>query len=166
MVESTCSDEAWMDEAIKVAKLGLASGEVPVGCVFVKDGAVIAKAHNLTVVTRNATTHCEINCIRELTASLGKEACAQAMKQATLYVTVEPCIMCAYALNIMGVPRVVFGCDNDKFGGNGSILSLHQFKAGYEVVRGVRRDQAVSLLQQFYEHGNLKVPEAKRQRKT
>ena len=131
MVESKCSDDLWMDHAIEIAKLGLEKGEVPVGCVFVKDGQLIAKSHNLTVVTKNATTHCEVNCIRELSSKLGNEACREIMLHSTLYVTVEPCIMCAYALNIMGVPRVVYGCDNDKFGGNGSILSLQKFEKGY-----------------------------------
>ena len=131
MVESKCSDGFFMDQAIEVAKLGLERGEVPVGCVFVKNGEIVVKSHNLTVVTKNATTHCEVNCIRELSAKLGQEASKELMSQATLYVTVEPCIMCAYALNIMGVPKVVYGCDNDKFGGNGSILSLHKFKTGY-----------------------------------
>ena len=74
--------------------------------------------------------------------------------------------MCAYALNLAGVKRVVFGAKNDKFGGNGSILSLHNFGSqAYPVQEGVLADEAVKLLQQFYEHGNLKAPESKRQRK-
>ena len=90
------------------------------------------------------------------------------MKECTVYVTVEPCIMCAYALNLAGVRRVVFGTHNDKFGGNGSILSLHQFSRkeacvqGYEIKKDVLAEEAVNLLQRFYEHGNLKIPEAKR----
>jgi len=68
-----------------------------------------------------ATTHCEINCIRAM-AKQGSD-----LQGSTLYVTVEPCIMCAYAINLAGVERVVFGCENDKFGGTGSVLSLHLF---------------------------------------
>ena len=141
MVESskTDDDEMWMDKAIEIAKTGLESGEVPVGCVFVHGGEVIAQSHNLTVQSKNATTHCEINCIRALQAKLGSEKCASVLREATLYVTVEPCIMCAYALNLIGLSKVVYGCDNDKFGGNGSILSLHKFGAGYTIVKGVRK---------------------------
>ena len=83
-----------------------------------------------------------------------------------LFVTVEPCIMCAYALNLSGVKRVIYGCDNDKFGGNGSILSLHKFQGNpYNSKGGVLKDEAIKLLQMFYEHGNEKIPEAKRQRR-
>lgn len=72
--------------------------------------------------------------------------------------------MCAHALNLAGVERVVFGCENDKFGGNGSVLSLHLFPQGpnYTLTKGVLKDQAIKLLQQFYEHGNEKAPESKR----
>ena len=83
----------------------------------------------------------------------------------TLYVTVEPCIMCAYALHLTKIDRVVYGCDNDKFGGTGSILNLHRFSeerdggAPYKVCRGVLKDEAVCLLQEFYEHGNVKAPD-------
>ena len=87
------------------------------------------------------------------------------LQESTLYVTVEPCIMCAYALNLAGIKHVVYGCDNDKFGGNGSIMSLNLFDQGYKVERGVLKDKAIELLQSFYENGNLKVPESKRQRK-
>ena len=79
--------------------------------------------------------------------------------------------MCAYALNIAGIGQVVFGCENDKFGGNGSILSLHRFKkesnteVKYGIKKGVMKEEAVKLLQRFYEHGNEKAPENKRQRK-
>ena len=79
--------------------------------------------------------------------------------------------MCAYALNLTGVKHVVFGCENDKFGGNGSILSLNLFNMKdmgvpkYTIKKGVMADEAIKLLQRFYEHGNEKAPEAKRQRK-
>lgn len=111
-----------MVEALNIAKEGLKCGEVPVGAIFVnnKENKLYAKSHNLTSQTKNATTHCEINCIREI-------GDAEILRNLTVYVTVEPCIMCGYALNLAGVKRVVFGTKNDKFGGNGSILSLHNF---------------------------------------
>ena len=109
-----------MCKAIEVARKGLKSGEVHVGCVIVKAKEIVAQSHNLTVHSKNNTTHCEINCIRDL-AKKG----VPDLQGLTLYVTVEPCIMCAYALHVSKVSRVVFGCDNDKFGGNGGILSLN-----------------------------------------
>jgi tRNA-specific adenosine deaminase 2 len=73
------------------------------------------------------------------------------LKDCTLYVTVEPCIMCAYALNIAGIKHVVFGCENDKFGGNGSILSLHRFNREgkgykYTIEKGIMKEQAIKML--------------------
>mmetsp|Transcript_22277 Transcript_22277/g.15887 ORF Transcript_22277/g.15887 Transcript_22277/m.15887 type:complete len:130 (+) Transcript_22277:48-437(+) len=126
-----------MQKALEQAEKALYEAEVPVGCVFVdnKTGKIVASAHNLTNKTKNATTHCEINCIRELGNGFDFSQC-------TLYVTVEPCIMCAYALNLIQIKKVVYGCDNDKFGGNASILSLHRNiekpkDLKYEVVSGV-----------------------------
>ena len=126
-----------MSLALEQAQLALKAGEVPVGCVFVNEetGEVEAASHNLTNETKNATTHCEINCIRQFD---GKP-----MDHLTLYVTCEPCIMCAHALNIVGIKKVVFGCHNDKFGGNGSILTLQT----YEIVPGVLKDEAIKVLQ-------------------
>ena len=73
--------------------------------------------------------------------------------------------MCAYAIKLAGVKRVVYGCDNDKFGGNGSILSIHTMDEKYEVCSGLFKEKAIQLLQEFYQHGNVKAPDAKRQRK-
>ena len=70
-----------------------------------------------------ATTHCEVNCIRQIYREKNEDK----LNESVVYVTCEPCIMCAYALNIAKVKGVVFGCENDKFGGNGSILSLQNF---------------------------------------
>ncbi|TNV71952.1 hypothetical protein FGO68_gene14842 [Halteria grandinella] len=174
--------EKYMLLALEQAELGLKSGEVPVGCIFLHEPSqtVLARSHNLTNQTKNATTHCEINCIREITANVsqvsdsqGKDAsqddASRVLSECVLFVTVEPCIMCAYALHLAGIRKVVFGCENDKFGGNGSIISLNKFKKdegmGYQVEKGIMKEEAVRLLQRFYEHGNEKAPEAKRQRK-
>jgi tRNA(Arg) A34 adenosine deaminase TadA len=133
-----------MQEALSIARKGMLNGEVPVGAAFVetKTGKVLARSHNLTVLKKNATTHCEINCMREL-AENGKIL----LEDCTLYVTVEPCIMCAYALAISHIGRVVYGCSNEKFGGTGTILSLHNCKSTefnktkpYSVTKGVCED--------------------------
>ena len=131
------NDRKFMTLALEQAKLSLKEGEVPVGCVFVLDEKVIAQSHNLTNATKNATTHCEVNCIREL--SQRHPDLLQITRNCTLYVTCEPCLMCAHALNLVKIKRVVYGCHNDKFGGNGSILSINNH-TGYKVEAGLMKD--------------------------
>jgi tRNA-specific adenosine deaminase 2 len=90
--------------------------------------------------------------------------------QYTLYVTVEPCVMCAAALRIVGLTRVVYGCSNDRFGGCQSVLHIDSLETDMVppliIKSGVLKEQAVRLLQEFYERGNAKLPEAKRHRRT
>ena len=91
---------------------------------MIDDNYIIAQSHNLTNASKNATTHCEINCIRELSSKYTNDELLKITRKCTLYVTCEPCLMCAHALNLIQIKRVVFGCSNDKFGGNSSILSI------------------------------------------
>ncbi|XP_030552945.2 tRNA-specific adenosine deaminase TAD2-like isoform X4 [Rhodamnia argentea] len=120
----------FMRLAIDQAKLALDSLEVPVGCVIVEDENVIAAGRNRTNETRNATRHAEMEAIDVLliqwqrTGFTAAEV-AEKFSACSLYVTCEPCIMCAAALSIIGIKEVYYGCANDKFGGCGSILSLH-----------------------------------------
>jgi len=119
--------ESWMKHALTVAQKGLDRGEVPVGCVMVFEGETIAEGHNEVNATLNATRHAEIVAFDNLlcyckTKNLNvKDVCSKL----TLYVTVEPCIMCACALRLTGINHVVYGCDNDRFGGCGSVLDVH-----------------------------------------
>ncbi|XP_040374357.1 tRNA-specific adenosine deaminase TAD2 isoform X3 [Rosa chinensis] len=121
----------FMDLALQQAKLALDSLEVPVGCVIVEDGKVIASGRNRTNETRNqATRHAEMEAIDTLLEQwrekrLSTSEVAEIFSKCNLYVTCEPCIMCAAALSIVGIKEVFYGCANDKFGGCGSILSLH-----------------------------------------
>jgi len=141
---------------------------------------VIAKSHNLTNGTSNATTHAEINCIEEISKKLveGRESfckefglsekidIAGIFEQCILFVTCEPCIMCAYALSLVKIKQVYFGCENDRFGGNGSILSIHKGPSiGYESTGGILKDECIAILKRFYERGNEKLPVEKRHRK-
>ncbi|GAX17891.1 tRNA-specific adenosine deaminase 2 [Fistulifera solaris] len=87
------------------------------------------------------------------------------LSQCHLYVTCEPCIMCAAALARMKIGRVVFGCRNDKFGGCGSILHVHQEDNGYPIVSGVLEHEAIALLRSFYSQENHQAPDEKRKRK-
>ncbi|KAK2661365.1 hypothetical protein Ddye_007898 [Dipteronia dyeriana] len=175
----------YMELAIKQAKLALDCLEVPVGCVILKGGKVIAAGRNRTNKTRNATRHAEMEAIDVLLEKwqqkdgLSQLEVNEKFSKCTLYVTCEPCIMCAAALSIVGVQEVYFGCTNDKFGGCGSILSLHSSSSipshnggsgGSEVVRpkgfkctgGIMASEAVSLFRSFYEQGNPNAPKPHR----
>lgn len=94
------------------------------------------------------------------------------LRECDLYVTVEPCIMCAAALAKVGIRRVFFGCKNSRFGGNGSLLNLHHESAiiseshlGYEIIPGILEQEAIDLLRRFYDRENLHAPDEKRKRK-
>ncbi|XAR67018.1 tRNA(adenine(34)) deaminase [Bertholletia excelsa] len=170
---------AFMELALQQAKLALDSLEVPVGCVIVEDGKVIATGRNRTTETRNATRHAEMEAIDVLLEQwhdneLSKVEIARKLSNCILYVTCEPCIMCASALSILGIKEVYYGCANDKFGGCGSILSLHSRSSealtssgaqhkGFKCTGGIMASEAVSLLRSFYEQGNPNAPKPHRQ---
>ncbi|DBA91452.1 TPA: tRNA(adenine34) deaminase [Trebouxia sp. C0004] len=116
-----------MRRALHQAEIALARQEVPIGCVFVLDNTVIGVGSNMTNTTRNATRHAELEAIDQLLAASGNTV---DWSRCTLYVTCEPCIMCAGALASLGIGHVYYGCQNDRFGGCGSILSLHEKGCG------------------------------------
>ncbi|XP_039169600.1 tRNA-specific adenosine deaminase TAD2-like [Eucalyptus grandis] len=112
------------------AKLALDSLEVPVGCVIVEDGNVIAAGRNQTNKTQNATRHAEMEALDVLLVQWQRTRftaaeVAEKFSACSLYMTREPCIMCAAALSIIGIKEVYYVCANDKVGGCGSTLSLH-----------------------------------------
>ncbi|KAM5553700.1 tRNA-specific adenosine deaminase TAD2-like [Rosa sericea] len=169
----------FMDLALEQAKLALDSLEVPVGCVIVEDGKVIASGRNRTNETRNATRHAEMEAIDTLLEQwrekrLSASEVAEIFSKCNLYVTCEPCIMCAAALSIVGIKEVFYGCANDKFGGCGSILSLHSSSSealmsggvpqgkGFKCTGGIMASEAVSLFRNFYEQGNPNAPKPHR----
>ncbi|XP_048132322.1 tRNA-specific adenosine deaminase TAD2-like isoform X1 [Rhodamnia argentea] len=173
----------FMRLAIDQAKLALDSLEVPVGCVIVEDENVIAAGRNRTNETRNATRHAEMEAIDVLliqwqrTGFTAAEV-AEKFSACSLYVTCEPCIMCAAALSIIGIKEVYYGCANDKFGGCGSILSLHSSSSeacisignsgskGFKCCGGIMASEAISLLRDFYERGNPNAPKPHRSQVT
>ncbi|KAH9921495.1 cytidine deaminase-like protein [Epithele typhae] len=163
----------WMQAAMDMAEEALAAQEVPVGCVFVRDDRAIAKARNRTNQLRNATRHAELEAIDEILADkqLTPTATPHPLAATTLYVTVEPCIMCASALRQMGIKEVFYGCGNDRFGGCGSVLGVnralpHPAHAGYEAHGGYMHDEAIMVLRRFYitENANAPVPKSKANR--
>ncbi|KAI4335359.1 hypothetical protein L6164_014011 [Bauhinia variegata] len=170
---SECSAEtlAFMELAIRQAELALEALEVPVGCVIVEDGKVISSGRNRTTETRNATRHAEMEAIDILLEKwrkngLSTSEVAEKISKCSLYVTCEPCIMCASALSILGIKEVYYGCANDKFGGCGSILSLHLSNIpqgkGFKCTGGIMASEAVLLLRTFYEQGNPNAPKPHR----
>ncbi|XP_058785950.1 tRNA-specific adenosine deaminase TAD2-like [Vicia villosa] len=162
----------FMELAIQQAKLAMDALEVPVGCVIVEDDKVIASGRNRTTETRNATRHAEMEAIDLLLEQWQKNGLsmtevAKKFSNCSLYVTCEPCIMCASALSNLGIKEVFYGCSNDKFGGCGSILSLDLSDTvspnkGFKCAGGIMATEAVLLFRTFYEQGNPKAPKPHR----
>ncbi len=134
-----------MNVAIEEAKIALSEGEVPVGAVIVKDGKIIAQAHNTRETDLDISGHAEINAMRLAAKALGKwtlDGCA-------IYVTLEPCIMCGGALLQSRISTIVYGADDPQFGGvsqNGNLFD--QSKA--LVYRGVMKEECAELLNRFF----------------
>ena len=135
-------------------------------CVLVRDSTIVARGSNKTNETRNGTRHAEFIAIDKLIEKKGGLSEAD-FGSVDLYVTCEPCIMCAGAISLLGFKSVTFGCPNDKFGGNGSIISVHESGCGgcgkfekmpaerqYMSRGGLFSDEAVAMLKDFYESGN------------
>ncbi|KAK1414522.1 hypothetical protein QVD17_30268 [Tagetes erecta] len=165
---------AFMKLALEQAKIAFDSLEVPVGCVIVLDGKVISSGRNRTNETRNATRHAEMEAIDILLdqwkkLKLSKAEVSKMFSNCYLYVTCEPCVMCASALSFLGIKEVYYGCANDKFGGCGSILSLHTTSCeevggkSYKCTGGIMAEEAVALFRNFYELGNPNAPKPHRQ---
>uniref|UniRef100_A0A7N9IDD6 tRNA-specific adenosine deaminase 2 n=1 Tax=Macaca fascicularis TaxID=9541 RepID=A0A7N9IDD6_MACFA len=118
--------EKWMEEAMHMAKEALENTEVPVGCLMVYNNEVVGKGRNEVNQTKNATRHAEMVAIDQVLdwcRRSGKSP-SEVFEHTVLYVTVEPCIMCAAALRLMKIPLVVYGCQNERFGGCGSVLNI------------------------------------------
>ncbi|ETL86733.1 hypothetical protein L917_13883 [Phytophthora nicotianae] len=164
--------EHFMREALLEGERALTRAEVPVGCVFVYKGEIIARASNRVNELYNATMHAEIVAIEAIAAKYGDKA-GEVLADCTLYVTCEPCIMCAGALAHVFIKRVYFGCHNDRFGGCSSVLNLHERSAlpkskahrGFPCVSGILKDEAITLLKKFYTNENPRVEDSKKKRK-
>lgn len=138
--------EAYMKIALELAEQAYEAGEVPVGCIFVLNGEIIAKGRNRTNETLNATSHAELVALKGMDS-------LENTKEMDLYVTVEPCLMCAAALRQVGIRCVYFGCKNDKFGGCGTVFNLHTDQSkypSYNIMGGILADSAILLLRKFY----------------
>ena len=142
-------DDEWMQAALAEAKLAADAGEVPVGAVMVRDGTVIARAGNRTIRDQDPTAHAEAIVIRDVAAQLG----SWRLDGCTLYVTLEPCAMCAGAILLARVDRVVFGAWDPKAGMAGSVADLLRHpKLNHrpEVLAGVSAEPSSELLSSFF----------------
>jgi tRNA(adenine34) deaminase len=139
-----------MRAALVAAEAAAGEGEIPVGAVVVVDGKIIATGHNRSVATSDPSAHAEIVALRAAGTSLGNYR----MPEATLYVTLEPCVMCTGAIVQSRIKRVVFGAYDKKAGALGSVEDLSDSRAlnhRFEINGGVLADDSASLLKQFFE---------------
>lgn len=142
------SDEYFMREAMREASLAEAEDEVPIGAVAVKDGKIIARAYNTRERSRCATHHAEILAIERACASLG----GWRLPGVTLYVTLEPCAMCAGAIINARIPRVVYGASDLRFGALGSLVDLSEIPFNHkpEVSRGILKEECADMLSLYF----------------
>ncbi|KAL9893839.1 tRNA-specific adenosine deaminase 2 [Glossina fuscipes] len=156
----------FMSVAFEQARSALSEGEVPVGCVFVYKNAIIARAGNQVNATKNATRHAEFVCIDQILCycSTHNLQSDEVFSQITVVVTVEPCIMCLAALHNLKVKEIIYGCANDRFGGK-SVVDVQQVLGRpLEMKAGLRAEEAMDLLKQFYKGQNPSAPVAKTKR--
>ena len=154
------NQEKYMREAIRQAKKALALEEVPIGCVIVYEDRIIGRGYNRRNTDKNTLAHAELQAIKKASRKLGDwrlEGC-------TMYVTLEPCQMCAGALVQSRIDKVVIGSMNPKAGCAGSVLNLlqmEQFNHQVEIVTGVLGDECSAMLSDFFPE----VPEKKKREK-
>lgn len=143
------TDEKYMKEAIRQAKKAKALDEVPIGCVIVYEDKIIARGYNRRNTDKNTLSHAELNSIRKASKKLGDwrlEGC-------TMYITLEPCQMCAGAIVQARVSRVVIGSMNPKAGCAGSVLNILQmdrFNHQVELTKGVLQEECSTMLSEFF----------------
>jgi tRNA(adenine34) deaminase len=143
------TDARFMQQALEEARASAAAGEVPVGAVLVHDGKIIARSGNRTIRDCDPTAHAEIVVLREASRVLGNYRLAGT----ALYVTVEPCSMCAGAVIQARVPRLVYGCDDPKGGAVRScfeILTDPRLNHQVEVTSGILASECAAILQSFF----------------
>ena len=151
-------DERWMEEALALADRAAALGEVPVGAIVVgPDGGVLGRGHNLRETAQDPTAHAEMIAIRDAARAAG----SWRLEGATLFVTLEPCPMCAGALVLARVKRVVYGCDDPKGGACATFFTIGQdprLNHQFELAGGVLAEACRGRLQSFF----AKLRESKR----
>ncbi|MDM7862954.1 tRNA adenosine(34) deaminase TadA [Staphylococcus borealis] len=149
------NDEYYMKLAIEEAKKAQNIGEVPIGAIIVKNDEVIARSHNLRETAQLPTAHAEHIAIERASNTIG----SWRLEGCTLYVTLEPCVMCAGAIVMSRIPKVVYGASDPKGGCGGSLMNLlveSRFNHRAEVVSGVCEQECGDLLRNFFRELRLK----------
>jgi tRNA(adenine34) deaminase len=156
------SDEFWMEEALRSAQRALEAGEVPVGAVVVCDGRIVGRGWNRNITDADPTAHAEVIALREAGAAVGNHR----LGSCELFVTIEPCAMCAGALVHARVKRLVYGADDPKAGAVHSVMQVvnhPQLNHTIQVRGGVLAGQSAELLQEFFRRRReQKSPKIKR----
>ena len=157
-------EEKYMKEALKQAKKAYALGEVPIGCVIVHEGKIIGRGYNRRNTDKNTLAHAEITAINKASKVIGDWR----LEECTLYVTLEPCQMCAGAIVQARIPEVVMGCMNPKAGCAGSILNIlemPQFNHQVKVTQGILEADCSQMLKTFFEELRIRNKQEKAARK-
>jgi len=142
-------DENFMREALRQAQKANEAGEVPVGAVIVREGKIIARAYNQVELLKDATAHAEMLALTQAEAAVGDWR----LTECDLYVTKEPCAMCAGALVHTRIRRVIFGCTDPAAGAAGSVMNLLQMPVlnhRCDIASGVLQDECATILQDFF----------------
>lgn len=150
----------FMREALKEAEIALANDEIPIGCVLVKDGQIIGRGHNAREELQRAVMHAEIMAIEEA----NQRENSWRLLDTTLFVTIEPCVMCSGAIGLARIPQVVYGATNQKFGGAGSlydILTDERLNHRVEVETGILEAECAAIMQTFFRQGRERKKQAK-----
>jgi len=142
------NDEKYMLLALKEAQKAFNVGEVPVGCIIVKDGIIISKAYNKREKTKSPFDHAEVVAIKKASKKLN----SWKLDGCELYVTLEPCLMCASVILQTRISRVIYGADEPKFGALGSIVDLSKIKSNHNllVTKGILKSSSELLLKDFF----------------
>ena len=148
-------DLYYMDEALKLAREAAQAGEVPVGCVITRGEEIVGRGRNRREADKSALAHAEIEAIAEACRTLG----GWRLWECTLYVTLEPCPMCAGAIINARIPRVVYGASDSKFGACRSVCSLFSMSFNHhpKVERGIREQESTALMQEFFQNLRLEL---------
>lgn len=147
--------EAFMREALKEAEKALNQDEIPIGCVLVKDGVIIGRGHNAREELQRAVMHAEIMAIEEANQREG----SWRLLDTTLFVTIEPCVMCSGAIGLARIPQVVYGAANQKFGAAGSlydILTDERLNHRVAVESGILEEECAAIMQNFFRNRRKK----------
>lgn len=147
--------EFFMTEALKEAQISLQKEEIPIGCVIVKDGQIIGRGHNAREELNQAIMHAEIMAINEANITEGNWR----LLDATLFVTIEPCVMCSGAIGLARLPRVIYGAQNPKFGAAGSLYDIlidQRLNHRVTVERGILEKECAQIMQDFFRQRRAK----------